>query len=64
MGLEEMVRMLRNQLSARQEEVDGSNVLPTPTVIKVKSINPSVAPEVLAPTRAHDASSSSSSNCH
>ena len=42
MGLEEMVRMLRNQLSARQEEVDGSNVLPTPTVIKVKSINPSV----------------------
>ena len=38
MGLEEMVRMLWNELSARQEEVDGSNVLPTstPTVIKVK----------------------------
>ena len=44
MGLEEMVRMLRNELSARQEEVDGSNVLPTstPTVIKVKWSDQSV----------------------
>jgi hypothetical protein len=36
MGLEEMVRMLRNELSARQEEeIDGPNVLstPKPTVI-------------------------------